>query len=302
MAANSEAVMSTTDRANRGLKSTLVGILFNFVLALTKGIAGFLGNSFALIADAIESSSDIVSSLVVYAGLRFSTIPKDENHPYGHGKAEPVAAVVVTLALMGAAMVIVAQSVQEILTPHHAPAPFTLFVLVGVVLTKELLYRFVSRVGKEVQSTAVKTDAWHHRSDALTSVAAFIGISVALIGGPGWESADDWGAIAASVVIMVNAIVLFRPAFDEIMDAKPKGGYDEKVRALALGVDGVVDTDKCHVRKMGLEFLVDLQIRVDGNLTVTQGHYISHLVKDRLLAADLGITNAWIHVEPVKVQ
>ncbi|MEI8096066.1 MAG: cation diffusion facilitator family transporter [Spirochaetales bacterium] len=287
-------------KANRGLKTTLLGILINLVLALTKGIAGFLGNSFALIADAIESSSDIFSSIAVYIGLKFSSIPKDENHPYGHGKAEPIAALVVTLALFGAALLIIVNSLQEIVKPHHAPEPFTLIVLVGVVITKELLFRFVSKVGKEVGSTAVKTDAWHHRSDALTSAAAFVGISVALLGGAGWESADDWAALVASAIIILNAVLLFVPAFNEIMDAKPAGDYDDKVRALALSVPGVADTDKCHVRKMGLEFVVDLQIRVDGNLTVTAGHEISHRVKDALLASPLGISNAWIHVEPAR--
>ncbi len=292
--------MSPTTRAERGLKTTLIGILINLVLALTKGIAGILGNSFALVADAIESSSDVFSSLVVYTGLKFSTKPKDDNHPYGHGKAEPIAALVVTLALFAAAIFIIVQSVSEIAHPHHAPAPFTLIVLVVVVITKELLFRFVSKVGKEVRSTAVRTDAWHHRSDALTSLAAFIGISIALVGGAGWESADDWAALAASGVIIVNAILLFLPAFNEIMDAKPQGDYDAQVREIALTVDGVADTDKCHVRKMGLEFVVDLQIRVDGNLTVTQGHDISHLVKDKLIASNLGISTAWIHVEPNK--
>jgi cation diffusion facilitator family transporter len=288
----------SSGRAERGLRTTLVGILINFVLALIKGTAGFLGNSYALMADAIESSSDIVSSLVVYVGLKVSTRPKDENHPYGHGKAEPVAAILVTLALVAAAIVIVFQSIAEILTPHHAPEPFTLIVLVGVVVTKETLFRFVNRVGKEVRSTAVKTDAWHHRSDAITSAAVFVGISVALIGGKGWEMADDVAALVASAIILTNAVLLFLPAFNEIMDAKPLGNYDEKVRELALGVPGVVDTDKCFVRKMGLDFVVDLQVRVDGRITVTAGHEISHRVKDKLLASGLGISAVNIHVEP----
>ena len=289
------------DNTSRGLKTTLVGIVINLVLAVVKGTAGFVGNSYALIADAIESTSDIFSSTIVFFGLRFSARPRDENHPYGHGKAEPMAAVVVTLALFSAAVVIITQSIQEILTPHHAPAAFTLIVLMFVVITKELLFRLVNKVGTQIASTAVKTDSWHHRSDAITSAAVFVGIVVALVGGRGWESADDWAALVASLIIITNAILLFIPAMNEIMDAKPMGNIHQVVYELANQVVGVVGTEKCIVRKMGLEYVVDLHVRVDGNISVTGGHRISHAVKDTLMEAELGIMEVNIHIEPHQV-
>jgi len=289
------------DNTSRGLKTTLVGIVINLVLAVVKGTAGFVGNSYALIADAIESTSDIFSSTIVFFGLRFSARPRDENHPYGHGKAEPMAAVVVTLALFSAAVVIITQSIQEILTPHHAPAAFTLIVLMFVVITKELLFRLVNKVGTQIASTAVKTDSWHHRSDAITSAAVFVGIVVALVGGRGWESADDWAALVASLIIITNAILLFIPAMNEIMDAKPMGNIHQVVYELANQVVGVVGTEKCIVRKMGLEYVVDLHVRVDGNISVTDGHRISHAVKDTLMEAELGIMEVNIHIEPHQV-
>lgn len=226
------------------MRSTLVGIGFNILLAAVKGIAGFLGNSYALIADAIESTSDILSSLIVWGGLKIASKPPDEDHPYGHGKAEPLAAAVVALALIGAAFTIVFQSIHEIITPHHAPAPFTLIVLVAVVAVKESLFRFVFKIGIAVNSTAVRTDAWHHRSDAITSSAAFVGISVALIGGAGYESADDWVALLASAVIAYNAYRLFVPAISELMDTSPSGGLEANVRKAAVTVEGVQYVEK----------------------------------------------------------
>jgi cation diffusion facilitator family transporter len=209
--------------AEKGIRSAVLGIVVNAGLAVIKGVAGYFGNSYALVADAIESSSDVVSSMIVVSGLRIAAKPRDHNHPYGHGKAEPIAAMVVALSLFGAALTIITQSIHEIITPHHAPASFTLAVLVVVVITKESLFRFVFRVAEDVHSTAVRTDAWHHRSDAITSAAAFIGITIALIGGEGFESADDWAALFASAIIIYNAYTLFRPALDEFNNDRSGG-------------------------------------------------------------------------------
>jgi cation diffusion facilitator family transporter len=282
----------------KGIRSTVIGIVVNAVLAVMKGIAGYVGNSYALIADAIESTSDIVSSIIVAGGLRIASKPRDRNHPYGHGKAEPIAAMIVALSLFGAAITIIVQSIHEIITPHHAPAPFTLAVLIVVVAVKESLFRYVFRVAVDVQSTAVRTDAWHHRSDAITSAAAFIGISVALIGGSGYESADDWAALFASVIIIYNAYTLFRPALDEVMDAAPPSNIEEEVRKTALSVPGVVGLDKCYVRKMGLEYFVDLHVVVNGSQTVREGHFIGHTVKDAVCASNPRIADVLIHIEP----
>lgn len=284
--------------ASLGIRTTLIGVIVNAALALVKGIAGYAGNSYALIADAIESGNDVVTSFVVIGGLRIAAKPRDENHPYGHGKAEPIAAMIVALSLVGAAATIILQSIHEIVTPHHAPAPFTLIVLIIAVVAKESLFRFVFRVGEHVHSTAVKTDAWHHRSDAITSAAAFVGISIALIGGIGYESADDWAALFASAIIIVNAYRLFRPALDEVMDTAPPSHIEEQIRSTALAVSGVLRLDKCYVRKMGLDYFVDLHVVIDGNIPVREGHLIGHNVKDAICSSNKRIIDVLIHIEP----
>ena len=282
----------------QGLKTTLIGILANFGLALIKGLAGFFGNSYALVADAIESVSDIFSSLIVWAGLKVASKAPDEDHPYGHGKAEPLAAMVVALFLIGAAILIAIQSVENITTPHQVPAPFTLLVLGGVIVVKEVLFRHVNQTGQEINSTAVKADAWHHRSDAITSLTSFIGITLALIGGDGYESADDWAALIASAIIVYNAYRIFRPAMREVMDAAPPSKLLEEIRQVALSVDGVKGLDKSFVRKMGFEYFVDLHVIVDGQLTVQEGHEIAHLVKAAILQSNAGIYDVLVHIEP----
>ncbi len=284
--------------AYRGLRSTFIGIVTNTLLAAIKGIAGVVGNSYALIADAIESTTDIASSFIVWGGLKISALPPDADHPYGHGKAEPLAAVVVSLTLIAAAIGIVIQSIREILTPHHAPASFTLVVLVLVVVTKEILFRFVFTVGQSMNSTAIKSDAWHHRSDAITSAAAFIGISVALIGGEGYESADDWAALFASSIIFVNAYRILRPALNEVMDAAPPADIEHRVRKAAQQVDGVLSLEKCFVRKVGFSYYVDLHVTVDGDLSVRHGHDIARNVKQAIQAANPNVAEALIHIEP----
>ena len=281
-----------------GLRSTFVGIVVNMLLAATKGVAGVAGNSYALIADAIESATDIASSLIVWGGLKISALPPDEDHPYGHGKAEPLAAVAVSLTLVAAAIGIAIQSTREIITPHHAPAPFTLIVLILVVVTKETLYRFVFKVGESVNSTAVKSDAWHHRSDAITSAAAAIGISVALIGGEGYESADDWAALFASAIIVVNAFRILRPAVNEVMDAAPPAGVELSIREAAQRVPGVILLEKCFVRKAGFSYYVDLHVTVDGGLSVREGHDIARKVKQAIRSSRPHVVEVLVHIEP----
>jgi len=285
--------------ASYGIRSSLAGVLVNMLLAAVKAIAGILGNSYALVADAIESAFDVASSFVVMGGLKIAAAPPDEDHPYGHGKAEPLAAMVVAVALCTAAIGIAIQSTREIVTPHHAPAPFTLLVLVLVVLVKESMFRYVVGVGRKVASTAVQTDAWHHRSDALTSAAAFVGIGVALIGGKGYESADDWAALLVAGVIFTNGVRLLVPAVQEVMDRAPSPEIEELVRATAERVPGVAGLDKCKVRKSGLSYFVDLHVEVDGALTVSQGHHIAHMVKDAVCAANARVVDVLVHIEPV---
>ncbi len=281
-----------------GMRMALVGMAVNFVLAIVKLAAGFIGNSYALVADGIESSADILSSLIVWSGLRIAAVPADAQHPYGHGKAEPIAGLIVSLALLGAAILIAVESVSEILTPHHAPAPFTLVVLLLVVLTKEALFRSVLKTGEDLGSTAVQTDAWHHRSDAITSLAAGIGISVALIGGPGYEAADDWAALVACAIIAFNGCRLGRTALNELMDTAAPDSIVSDIRREALTVPGVLNIDKCRVIKTGLNYLVEIHVVVNGNLPVRQGHEIAHNVKDLLKRTHVPILDVIVHVEP----
>ena len=236
---------------SRGVHLARIGLLTNGVLALVKLLAGILGHSYALIADAVESVADIFSSLVVLSGLRLASRDADERYPFGYGKAESVSAAIVGLMLVGAALGIAIEAVREILIPHRAPAPFTLLVLVAVVLIKAVLFRRVARASKELGSQAVAADAWHHRSDALTSAAAFVGISIALIGGPGWESADDWAALVASTIVLYNGIQIIRPALAELMDQSPDEDVFHAVKSAAHEVTGVLATEKLRIRKSG---------------------------------------------------
>lgn len=287
--------------ARRGIQSAQVGLLVNTLLAIIKLFAGVLGNAYALIADAVESSADIFSSLIVWGGLRIASKQADDEYPFGYGKAEPLAAAVVSLMLIGAAAGIAVEAIREIRMPHHAPAPFTLAVLVGVILVKEVLFRRVSAVGHEVASTVVKADAWHHRSDAITSTAAFIGISIALIGGPGWESADDWAALVASGVIVVNAITLIRPAIDDLMDRSPGGHLIEVISAAATATPGVRYIEKLKVRKVGFGYYVDLHVQAEPMMTLREAHNLSGRVKSEIRTAVPEVAGVLIHMEPHEV-
>jgi cation diffusion facilitator family transporter len=286
--------------AAKGIRSTLVGIIVSILLAIIKGTTGLVGNSYALVADAIESTADVFTSIIVLTGLKIASKPADSDHPYGHGKAEPIAGMIVASALFVAAIIIIVQSIHEIITPHHAPASFTLIVLFAVIITKEFLFRFVIKVGENIDSIAVKNEAWHHRSDAITSAAVFIGISIALIGGKGFESADDYAALFASIIIIINAYRLFKPAFYEIMDAAPPMYILEEIKIEAGKVNGVMGIDKCFVRKMGLEFFVDIHVIVDRNLPVHAGHLIGHNVKDQLMKFNPKISDVLVHIEPTQ--
>lgn len=282
----------------RGLNAALIGLAINGALVLVKLLAGILGNSYALIADALESASDLFSSLVVWGGLRITARPADEDYPYGYGKAEPLATAIVALMLLGAALGIATAAVREIVTPHHVPASFTLVVLALVVLVKEVLFRRVLTVGHELGSGALRADAWHHRADALTSLAAFGGITVALIGGPGWESADDWAALLASGIIAGNGARLLRPAIHDLMDKAPDPELIGSIEAAAREVAGVLATEKLRVRKFGMRHFVDLHVQADPQLPLRDAHALSGMVKSAIRAAVPSVWDASIHMEP----
>ena len=298
MAAQSHA---SSTNLQTGARVALLGLAINVALAAVKIVAGVIGHAYVLIADGIESALDVGGSIVIWGGLTVAAKPPDQTHPYGHGKAEPIAAIVVALGVLVAAIGLAIESVREIFTPHHGPAPFTLALLVVVIVIKEVLFRYVNRIGRDLESTAVQTDAWHHRSDALTSAAAFIGISVALIGGERWRSADDWAALFACAVIGANGVRLLLPAFYEIMDTAPRSKIVRAICAVASSVPGVVEVEKCRARKMGLDFYVDLHARVDGNISVHEGHEIAHRVKAAIQKSNPRVADVLVHIEPAKL-
>jgi cation diffusion facilitator family transporter len=276
-------------RLQRGLRATFLGMVVNTLLAAGKMAAGFLGQSHALVADGVESLADLFSSLIVWRGLVIAAAPADEDHPYGHGMVATIAALWIAV-----------NSVREILRPHAAPAPWTLAVLVIVVLVKETLFRHVFHEAASVESNAVKGDAWHHRSDAITSLFAGIGIAVALVGGPGYEAADDVAALLASGVIAWNGWRLLREAFGELMDTAPDLALTQEVRRLAAGVPDVRGVEKCRLRKMGWHLYVDIHVEVDGRLTVERAHAIAHQVKDHLREQLPKIRDVLVHIEPAR--
>jgi cation diffusion facilitator family transporter len=284
--------------AEKGFHTIFIGITTSILLAIGKGLAGFFGNSFALIADAIESLGDIFTAFVMYLGLKKASEPPDQNHPYGHGKAEPIAALVVVLGLFTAATVIAVESIGNLTTRHHPPAWWTLIVLAGVVITKEILSRYISGVGESVESNALQADAFHHRSDAITSGAAFIGISIALIGGKGYEIADDWAALFATVIILYNAWHIGRPAFGELMDEQPEPDWLDEVEKISLEHPEVKSIEKVRLRKLGFDMLMDFHLRVPSDLSVKEGHRVAHEVKDKLLELHPYLRDVLIHLEP----
>ncbi len=286
------------DSTHRGIRSARLGILVNATLAIIKLAAGLVGHSYALVADAIESTSDIFASTIVWGGLRVASRDPDEAYPFGYGKAEPLAATIVSLMLLGAAFAIAFEAISEIRTPHHAPAPWTLAVLVAVVAAKWSLSRRVHAVGAEIGSTAVKVDAWHHMSDAVTSAAAFIGISIALVGGRGWESADDWAALAASAVIAFNGINMVRPALQDLMDRMPGPEVIEPVRRAAESVPGVLATEKLHIRRSGLGYRVTIHIHADPELSLRDAHELSGAVKSAIRREVPQVQYVLVHMEP----
>ena len=288
------------DATSRSIRWAQAGLLTNALLVLVKFVAGIVGHANALVADAVESSADIFSSLIVWMGLSIAARPADEDHPFGHGKAEPIAAAVVSLMLLGAAVGISIMAIREILRPHHLPAPFTLFVAAAVIIIKEILYQRVSRVGREVGSTVIAADAWHHRADAVSSLAAFIGISIALLGGPGWEAADDWAALVAAILVAVNGVRTLRPAIAGLMDEAPDRTVKQRAMEAAADVDGVRSVENLNVRSSGLGFYVDLHVKADPAMSLEAAHEIAAKVKYAILAAIPNVVNVLVHMEPYR--
>ena len=285
-------------RVQTAIKATYFSIIGNTCMAIIKGLAGFFGNSYALIADAIESTTDIFASFLVLFGIKYSSRPADENHPYGHGRAEPLITFLVVGFLITSATIIAYESIINIQTPHKLPKPWTLIVLGAIIIWKEYSFRLVMKRSVQTNSSALKADAWHHRSDAITSVAAFIGISIALFLGNGYEAADDWAALFASGFILYNSYQIFRPALGEIMDENLYDDLIAHIRVVSLEVNGILDTEKCFIRKAGMKYHVDLHATVNSEITVKEGHELAHKLKDTLRERIPELGHVLIHIEP----
>lgn len=285
-------------KPNLAIRTVIFSMLGNVALAAIKFLAGIFGNSYALIADGIESTVDIFSSVLILLGLKYAARPADDNHPYGHGKAEPLITFLVVAFLIISAFTIAWQAVVNIQTPHELPASWTLIVLGGIIIWKEISYQVVMNRSKKLKSSSLKAEAWHHRSDAITSVAAFVGISIALFGGEGFEVADDYAAMIACAFILYNCYGIFRPALGEVMDENNFEELTEEIRVISLQVPGVENTEKCYIRKAGMKYHVDLHAHVKGDLTVTEGHHIAHQLKDTLINKIPELGNVLIHIEP----
>lgn len=290
--------MQVSTHEQTAVKATYFSLIGNSLLAVVKFLAGFFGNSYALIADAIESTTDIFSSFLVLFGIKYANKPADENHPYGHGRAEPLITFLVVGFLITSATIIGYESIVNIRTPHDLPKPWTLIILGVIILWKEYSFRMVMKKAKQANSSSLKADAWHHRSDAITSIAAFIGISIALYLGKGYESADDWAALFASGFIMYNSYLIFRPALGEIMDEHLYDDLIEEIRKVALEVDGIIGTEKCFIRKAGMKYHVDLHAIVDGDISVKEGHLLAHNLQDALQNDIPELGHVLIHIEP----
>ncbi|MFT3979543.1 MAG: cation diffusion facilitator family transporter [Ferruginibacter sp.] len=288
----------TISNQETAVKATYFSIIGNSLLAVIKWLAGYFGNSYAMIADAIESTTDIFSSLLVLLGFKYTNRPADKNHPYGHGRLEPLITFIVVAFLVTSATIIAYESIQQIQSPHESPKIFTLFILIPLIIWKEISFQLVMKKARQTNSTALKADAWHHRSDAITSVAALIGIVIALTMGKGYESADDWAALFASGFILYNSYKIFRPALGEIMDEHLYDDLVQEIRQVALTVPGVRDTEKCFVRKAGMYYHVDLHAAVDADITVKAGHDIAHALQDALKKQLPQLGNVLVHIEP----
>lgn len=293
-------------RAREGRRLVLTSVFLNVVLAAAKIVGGLFGRSHALIADGIESSLDIFSSALMWGAMKYAERPPDEDHPYGHGKMESLAALVGAGFLLLAGLSLGVHSLREILalqsqsTETNVPAAFTLGILAATIVIKEGMFRWLRRRGEEIGSNAVQTDAWHHRSDAMTSLAAVIGITAALVGGPDWAQADDWAALFSCALILFNGGKMLKNSLGDVLDQQASREVVEAVLTCVRGVPGVTSVEKCRVRKSGFSRYADLHVRVAGDRSVREGHEIAHSVKDRLMKSEFHLADVTVHIEPEK--
>jgi cation diffusion facilitator family transporter len=276
-----------------------VSLVSNVSFAVIKMLVGFVGNSFALIADGIESMADVLSSVVVWSGLRVSGKEADHEHPYGHGKAEAISTLLAGVGLLMSAGIIGYHAVKEIVSPHSAPALFTVPVLIAIIVAKQWLYLTLSKGSRQHNSMALKAEAWHHLSDSLTSFGVLIGLVIAVFAGPGFEAADDIAALAVTILIIYNGIRIMLPAMDELMDKRIEDFRITLIEQIASEIDGIENLETVTLRRSGAGYVAEIHMEVPPSFTVEKSHELSHRLKDRLLLhKELKIIHAVMHVEP----
>lgn len=285
-------------KARTAIRAARLSFVLNIVVATTKIGVGWIGNSFAMIADGIESLADIFSSIITWFGLRYANKPPDHNHPYGHGRAEPLITFLIVGILIGSAIFIALQAITNLQSPQTSPKSFVLIVLSIIITIKEIFFRILMRKSKETSSSLLASEAWHHRSDALTSLATLIGVAIAVIFGSRFASADSWAALVAAGIIIYNAYRIFRPALSEIMDENTYHDLIDRIKGYAPEVPGILGTEKCLIRKTGMQYHVDLHAIVSSEITVRQGHDLAHQLKDHLMEKIPEIAEVLIHIEP----
>ncbi len=285
---------------HQATRAALLGLFVNLALGIVKLIGGIVSGSFALIADAVNSIGDVVSTVVVLIGLRIAQWPPDEEHPYGHTRAEGIAASNVALLVIISALFIAWESIQRFTQFHGIPPAWTLWIAGANVLIKEALFRYNTIVGKRTGSTALLANAWDHRSDALCSLAALVGLAVLRIGGEAFAWADELASLVIAGVIAWSGMKLFRSSASELLDVQADSHFVDAIRSSAKSVPGVEDVETLWVRKSGIEFFVDIHIEVDQERSVADGHRIGHLVKSKLLSEFVNLRDVLVHVEPVR--
>lgn len=280
------------------MRAAGLGLLVNVVLGIVKLVGGIIGSSFALISDAVNSLGDALTSIVVLFALWFAQRPADEEHPYGHTRAEAIAAAYVALLIVMSALLVGWEAIERLWTEHIAPPVWTMWIAGANVLIKEGLYRYKQRVGQRIGSAAIMANAWDHRSDALCSLAVLIGLAAVRWGGPSFLWADEAAALFVVAAIVWSGGWLLARSTSELLDPQADEELVAQIRQVAAAVPGVRAVEKLWVRKTGIEFLADIHIEVDAKMTVEEGHRIGHDVKDQLLARFASLRDVLVHLEP----
>ncbi len=285
------------DAAGQVRKVTWVGMAVNVFLSVVKFIAGFLGNSQAVIADAVHSISDMSTDIIVLLGVKYWEAPADEDHPYGHRRIEAMITVTIGLLLVFVALGLFYRSVQSVNGTLELPRSAAVIGPFLSLFLKEILYRWTHRVGQRVRSSAVVANAWHHRTDALSSVPALIAVMIAVFR-PEWAFVDSIGAIIVSLIIIKAAWDIITPAIAELSDQGASPKDIQSIKTISKAVDHVKSVHAVRTRKLGYGFSVDLHIQVDGEMTVNEGHEISSKVKYALLRDGPNVLDVIVHLEP----